>query len=136
MNLIKFLSNMQIEIFTVCDYAQNYGDKLVVNGIFSVIKASSFPTVHPVMSVVGRFAYDDTECGEKDYKIEFKDPNGGDFVPAADWKVMVLVEKDKIGYTNLVFSFGQLNFNFPGIYLIIFRTEGVERVFKLFVENE
>ena len=127
---------MQIEIFTVCDFAQNYNDRLVITGTFNAIKASSFPTVHPVMSIVGRFTYDNTECGEKDYRIEFKDPNGKDFVPAAAWKVMIQVEKDKIGYSNLVFSFGQLKFDFPGIYLIIFRTEGVERVFKLFVENE
>jgi hypothetical protein len=125
---------MQIEIFTVCDFAQNYGDKLIVTGTFSFIKVESFPAVHPALSIVGRFAYDDTECGEKDYKLEFKDPNGNDIVPPANWKVLVQVEKGKIGYSNLIFSFTQLQFNLPGIYKIRFQTDGIERVFKLFIE--
>lgn len=128
---------MQIEVFTVCDYAQSYGDKLVINGVFSTITASNFPAVHPVMSIVGRFAYEDIENGEKNYTLEFKDPNGKDFVQPAQWKVLVQTERGKIGYSNLVFSLGQLRFEVPGVYNLIFRTDdGIERIFKLFVEQQ
>jgi len=45
---------MQIAIFTLCDYAQNYGGKSIIVGTFNQISSKSFPFVHNTFSIVGR----------------------------------------------------------------------------------
>lgn len=54
---------MKIDIFTLCDSAQEYNGKLVIIGTFNNISAPQFPALHPGFSLVARIIFDETEKG-------------------------------------------------------------------------
>lgn len=124
---------MEVEIFTLCDNAQIYDGKLVIVGTFNQITSVVIPTIYPFFSIVGRISYEYTEIGVKPYKITFSDPDGTDVFPPFEWKADVKVEPNKIGYINFNINLNQINFTKVGLYKLHLQSEGIDRIFKLFV---
>ena len=58
---------MNIEIFTLCDYAQSNNNKLTIVGTFDSFNAEKFPFTHPFFSIVARIRYNQDEIKEKKY---------------------------------------------------------------------
>ena len=68
---------MDIQIFTLCDSAQEYNGKLVIVGAFNEITASSFPAVHPEMAIVVRTIIENEDKEGHDVEISaFKSDTG------------------------------------------------------------
>ena len=122
---------MQIEIFTMCDSAQDYMGKLVIVGTFNHIHTNVLPVMSPGFSIAGRIEY--TEGGVKGYKLSIKDPDNNDFIPSHNWSSEVKMENDYIGHTNFCLSLNQIVFNKAGMYRVILETEDVSREYKFFV---
>ncbi len=66
---------MNVDIFTLCDNAQEYNGKLVIIGTFNRIYAKSFPTLHPEFALVARVIFNEKERGihHIDYFIKKND---------------------------------------------------------------
>jgi len=124
---------MNIEIFTVCDSAQTYDNKLVIVGTFNQITTNELPITYPSFSIVGRMCYEYTEMGTKQYRLTLSDPNNNDIVPPIEWKAAVKVEPDKNAYINFNINLNQIQFSKVGIYKLHLLSEGIDRIFKLFV---
>lgn len=122
---------MQIEIFTMCDSAQDYMGKLVIVGTFNHIHTNVLPVMSPGFSIAGRIEY--TEGGVKGYKLSIKDPDNNDFIPSHNWSSEVKMENEYIGHTNFCLSLNQIVFNKAGMYRVILETEDVSREYKFFV---
>ena len=122
---------MQIEIFTMCDSAQDYMGKLVIVGTFNHIHTNVLPVMSPGFSIAGRIEY--TEGGVKGYKLSIKDPDNNDFIPSHNWSSEVKMENEHIGHTNFCLSLNQIVFNKAGMYRVILETEDVSREYKFFV---
>ena len=110
---------MEIEIFTVCDYAQDMNGKLVIVGTFDAIFAKTFPAVHPSLSIVGRLRFADKEAGNHQFKMSFKNESGVELVPTLDGNLSV--SKPLVGNhstVNIVINLNQIKFDNPGKYNI------------------
>jgi hypothetical protein len=67
---------MHVDIFTLCDFAQESGGKLTIVGAFDTVFARQFPAVHPFMCLAVRLRFYIHEEGAHAMKIEFAGPDG------------------------------------------------------------
>lgn len=63
---------MKVDIFTLCDSAQEYNGKLVIVGTFNSIYAEQFPTLHPEFALVARLVFDENERGKHHVNFSIK----------------------------------------------------------------
>lgn len=124
---------MQIEIFTVCDNAQNYQGKTVIVGTFNKIISKQYPFVYQGFSIVGRIAYE--ECGEKEYTLSFISPTGINVIEPLNWKMHVNANEG-VEYADFALALNQIRFEAPGIYEIKLETEELTRIFKLYLVEQ
>jgi len=54
---------MKLELFTLCDFAADYGGKLSVVGIFDTLGAKQVPAVHPQCAVAAKMRFEKIEEG-------------------------------------------------------------------------
>lgn len=66
-----------VDIFTLCDSAQDYNGKLVICGAFNILKLNSIPNNIVDLTIVSRFSFEkkgddeiEVEVGIKKYKTE------------------------------------------------------------------
>jgi len=108
---------MEIEIFTLCDYAQDYVGKLTVVGTFDVIMAANFPAIHPTCSIAGRLRFSEKEVGIHGFKLKLINEKGDDLIQAIEGDIEV--KKPEIGNhsaVNFSLNLFQLKFDNPGKY--------------------
>lgn len=123
---------MQIDIFTLCDNAQNYDGKAVIVGTFNQINSNKFPFVYtPSFSIVGRIGYE--IGGEKDFKLSFLSPEGKLMVPPFIWKTTVVAEEGKLGYIDFNLLFNQIHFDVPGTYIFRLESDDIQRELPLYL---
>ena len=128
---------MQIEIFTICDFAQNYGDKLVLSGVVNRVLTGVVPSIGPALSVVVRTSYEPGEDGDKSFELSFLDSEGKEWLPKASLNSKVVVNPDHgIANTNLVITISQPVYRLFGCYSVILKTEAQTRTLKLFVQQK
>ena len=68
---------MEIEIFTLCDFAQDNNSKLTVVGTFDSIYSKQFPFAQQSFSVACRLRFSEKETGAHDMRLRFTDSKGG-----------------------------------------------------------
>lgn len=110
---------MEIEIFTLCDYAQDYSGKLLVVGTFDVITSQNFPCVHPSCSIAGRLRFSEKEVGPHELKLRLTNSSDLDIVPPIEGQIQI--NKPEVGnYStiNFAITMGQLKFESAGKYSI------------------
>lgn len=122
---------MQIDIFTLCDYAQNYAGKSFIIGTFNQISSKSFPFVYNSFNVVGRIGY--KTLGIKKLKLEVLDPKGVDVISPIDWNVDVGKDNTKIAFVEFNIALNQVQFREPGTYEVKLYCEDEVRVLTLYV---
>ena len=117
---------MEIEIFTLCDFAQDNNSKLTVVGTFDSINSKQFPYVHGSFSVACRLRFSEKEIGIRDMQLRFSDGKGGEILKPIEAQMNVTQPKNgQYTAVNLVFNFGQVKFDKPGRYS-----------FELYIDNE
>ena len=101
---------MQIAIFTLCDYAQNYGGK-------SIIVGTEYETP-----------------GTKRLKLEILDPNGENVVLPIEWSNEInMPDPTKIASVEFNIALNQVQFKEAGTYEVKLYCENEIRVSKLYV---
>ena len=118
--------SMEIEIFTLCDFAQDNNGKLTVVGTFDGIHSKQFPFVQSNFSVTCRLRFSEKETGQHDMRLRFIDANGKELIQPIEGQ-MNIPGPTNGQYTtiNLVFNFNQVKFDKAGRYS-----------FELFIDNE
>src|SRR5678815_2114453 len=71
---------MEIEIFTLCDFAQDNNSKLTVVGTFDSIHSKQFPFVQAGFSVACRLRFSEKETGEHHMRLRFIDVDGKEVI--------------------------------------------------------
>ena len=108
---------MEIEIFTLCDFAQDNGGKLIIVGTFDSLGAKNFPVRHPACSVACRMRFAKKEFGPHTITIRFIDQQNNELVQPLEAEIMV--EQPKVGdhsTINLVINYNNIEFKSPGRY--------------------
>ena len=75
---------MEIEIFTLCDFAQDNQSKLTIVGTFDSINAKQFPTQHPACSIACRLRFSSKEAGEHTFKLRLIDSDGKEIIQSIE----------------------------------------------------
>lgn len=108
---------MEIEIFTLCDFAQDNNGKLIIVGTFDSIAAKTFPVRHPACSLACRLRFAKKEFGPHTATIRFIDQQNAELVQPLEAEIMV--GEPKIGdhsTINLVINYNNIEFKNPGRY--------------------
>ena len=117
---------MEIEIFTLCDFAQDNNSKLTVVGTFDSINSKQFPYVHASFSVACRLRFSEKEIGVQDMQLRFSNAKGEEIIKPID--AQMTIQPPRNGHysaANIVFNFGQVKFDTAGRYS-----------FELYIDNE
>ena len=117
---------MEIEIFTLCDFAQDNNSKLTVVGTFDSIQSRQFPFVQQSFSVACRLRFSEKETGPHDMRLKFTDGNKVELIKPIEGQMNIAQPKNgQYSAVNLVFNFNQVKFEKAGRYS-----------FELFIDDE
>lgn len=128
---------MKIDIFTLCDNAQEYSGKLVIVGTFNEIYAEKFPATHPEMAIVARTIIEDENLESHDLEISAINAETGKPALIQPFKTRLDTKgnKGKPVYSNLILRMNNILIQEPGKYIIKFCIDGMERETVLMVRN-
>lgn len=108
---------MEIEIFTLADFAQDNQSKLTVVGTFDSINARQFPVQHPSCAIACRLRFSAKETGEHLFRLRLIDAAGKEIIPAVEGNIQIGQSPvAEITSINIVINFNQLQFEKPGRY--------------------
>jgi hypothetical protein len=108
---------MEIEIFTLCDFAQDNNSKLTVVGTFDSIHSKQFPFVQANFSVACRLRFSEKETGPHDMQLRFTDGNKKEIIKPIEGQMNIATPKNgQYSAVNLVFNFNQIKFEKAGRY--------------------
>lgn len=117
---------MEIEIFTLCDFAQDNNGKLTVVGTFDGINTKQFPFTQASFSVACRLRFAEKETGAHDIRLRFIDIEGKELLQPIQGQMNIPKPTNgQYSTINLVFNIGQLKFDKAGRYS-----------FELFIDDE
>jgi hypothetical protein len=96
---------MHVDIFTLCDFAQESGGKLTLVGAFDTVFARQFPAMHPFMCLAMRLRFYIHEEGTHPIRIEFAGQDGGTVVNPIEGELSVLDFSGSSRVVHSVFNF-------------------------------
>lgn len=116
---------MEIDIFAICDFAQDMNGKLVIVGTFDTIFTPDLPVVHPMCSVAVRFRFNRNEVGQHSFRVSFLDGNGKEFLPPTSGDINVQIKSSiDEGRVNIVLGIGMLKLSSYGKYYVNLSLDG------------
>ncbi len=80
---------MTVEVFTLCDFAQDNLGKLTIIGAFDALTVKEFPAVHPFMCVAARIRFAVYELGSHAIKVDIRSPEGEALLPSLEGSMSV-----------------------------------------------
>ena len=117
---------MEIEIFTLADFAQDNYSKLTIVGTFDSINVKQFPVTHPACTVACRLRFAVKESGSHDFKLRLIDSAGKEVIQPIEGNIEIGPPANgQFTSINIVVNFNQLQFAAAGRYS-----------FELYVDND
>ena len=108
---------MEIEIFTLSDFAQDNNSKLTIVGTFDAIHAKQFPVQHPACTIACRLRFSVKEAGSHDFKLRLIDAAGKEIIKPIEGNINIGAPPNgQFNSINIVVNFNQLKFEIPGRY--------------------
>lgn len=108
---------MEIEIFTLADFAQDNHSKLTIVGTFDAIQAKQFPVLHPACTIACRLRFADKEAGNHDFKLRLIDTSGKEIIQPIQGNINInQAANGQFSSVNIVINFNQLKFEKTGRY--------------------
>ena len=106
---------MEIEIFTLCDFAQDNNGKLTVVGTFDGINSKQFPFTQANFSVACRLRFSEKETGNHELRLRFIDIDGKELLqPIRGQMNIPKPTNGQYSTVNLVFNLSQIKFEKAG----------------------
>jgi hypothetical protein len=106
---------MEIEIFTLADFAQDNNSKLTIVGTFDSINAQQFPVAHPACTIACRLRFAAKEAGNHDFKLRLIDVAGKEVIKPIEGNInMTAPPNGQFASINIVVNFNQLKFEAAG----------------------
>lgn len=108
---------MEIEIFTLSDFAQDNNSKLTIVGTFDSINAKQFPVQHPACTIACRMRFAAKEAGPHDFKLRLIDAGGKEIIKPIEGNINIGTPPNgQLASINIVVNFNQLKFDTAGRY--------------------
>lgn len=116
---------MEVEIFTLCDFAQEAFGKLTIVGTFDHVFSESFPAFHPQCTIVARIRFLQSEGVHHKISIQFLDQNNKAFIPSINGDVEVNMPNDtNSAIFHVVASINQINLQEPSECTVNLNVDG------------
>jgi hypothetical protein len=116
---------MEVEIFTLCDYAQDTNGKTTIVGTFDTINAPTYPFVIPTCSIALRIRFTRAEAGRHQFKVSFVNEDGQNLLPEFGGEgVIVIAPGNDHATLNACLGIGQLAIPRAGKYSIDLVVDG------------
>lgn len=108
---------MEVEIFTLSDYAENFNGKLTIVGTFDAISSNAFPVAQPICALSLRLRFSEKETGNNKVNIRLIDESSKE-LNKIDGDLTVINPANGSNYSsvNLVMKFNNLKFETEGQY--------------------
>lgn len=127
---------MNVNILTLCDFAQDNNGKLTIVGVYDLIVAKKVPFKKHLF-FVARICFDAEDCEKKhNLKVTIFDEKKQEALISPVTNELPIEENKKKVYCNLIFDFGNLAFPSDGIYNFKLEVDGKEFSTSLNVELE
>ncbi|HEX7845032.1 MAG TPA: hypothetical protein VF476_04465 [Chitinophagaceae bacterium] len=108
---------MELEIFTLCDFAQDNNSKLTIIGTFDSINSRQFPVSHPLCSIACRTRFAAKEAGNHNFRLRLIDGSGKEIIQPVQGDITIGVPSNgQFASVNVVINFNQLQFEKAGRY--------------------
>ena len=108
---------MEIEIFTLSDFAQDNNSKLTIVGTFDSINSKQFPVAHPACAIACRLRFAAKESGEHNFKLRLIDSKGKEIIQPIEGNISIgNPPNGQFASINIVVNFNQLKFETAGRY--------------------
>lgn len=108
---------MEIEIFTLADFAQDNNSKLTIVGTFDSIQSKQFPVAHPACSIACRLRFGASETGHHSFKLRLIDSAGNEPIQPIEGNINIGAPPNgQFSSINIVVNFNQLKFEKAGRY--------------------
>jgi hypothetical protein len=108
---------MEIEIFTLADFAQDNQSKLTVVGTFDSIQSKQFPVAHPSCSIACRLRFGTKETGSHEFRLRLIDEAGKETIQPVEGNINIGTPPNgQFSTINIVINFNQLQFEKAGRY--------------------
>jgi hypothetical protein len=108
---------MEIEIFTLSDFAQDNNSKLTIVGTFDSINVKQFPVTHPACTIACRLRFAAKESGSHDFKLRLIDAKGKETIQPIEGNINIGTPPNgQFTSINIVVNFNQLQFPEAGRY--------------------
>ena len=116
---------MELEIFSLADFAQDNQSKLTIVGTFDSIHSKQFPISHPSCAIACRMRFGSSEAGDHDFRLRLIDSGGKDMIQAIEGRMQIVVPPNgQLTSINIVINFNQLKFEKPGRYSFELHVDG------------
>jgi hypothetical protein len=116
---------MKIELFTLSDFAADYGGKLSVVGVFDTLFARQAPVVHPAWSIAVKIRFEKIEEGKKKIRLSISDADGKTVLPPLEMSVDANTPPNQhTGTFQIVANIGGVKFDQFGEYSIDLAIDG------------
>ena len=120
---------MQVEIFTLCDFARVYGNQLSIMGTIDALFIPSFPMRHLGFSIACKVNFLSSEAGEHTIRIDFIDQDARPILNP-QVKTVEVVPNPELRQSSFVIAVRvpPLDFHRPGTYSTRLTVDGSEHV--------
>jgi len=111
---------MEVELFTLCDFAEDMGNgKLVIVGTFDIIFVKSPPAVHPSCAIAARIRVHKDEGGKHKLKLSISDSKSSDLIPPIEGEFSASLPNDREStLVNFAINIGQLKLSDLGKHMV------------------
>ncbi|MDF9829343.1 hypothetical protein [Parabacteroides sp. PF5-6] len=129
---------MDVELFTLCDFAQINQEKFTIVGTFNSLFPQVFPFRYSSFYVACRIRLEKGEEGDKAFSFSIREnkPNGKDLITPVKGDIHVVPDDNIDAYiSNFVLSFNNIEFTEPAHYNVVFECCGFKKTIPLFVKK-
>lgn len=124
---------MNIQIFTLCEYAQSNNGKTTIVGTFNRIAPPVIPFVMPDIFVVVKMSF--TQDTEAIASITLREKGGADVAKAGEIPLKIRISNGREAIHDIVLRINQVPFQKPGEYEVVFRLGDEEYTTNLYVDQ-
>ena len=116
---------MIIEVFVICDGANDSHGKLNILGAFDTIVASEFPFIHPHCAIALRLRFDSANAQEHKIKLDLQSSSDDHLLASIDAVVKSSASPNATATANLIVNINALRFEKPGAYSFMLKIDGM-----------
>lgn len=115
--------DMRIDVFTICDFAQDNNNKLTIVGTYNRILSRVFPLTYNQITVALRLSFFPGESGDKHFSCSVLDPSGN-AVAVPITGTFNIGAVNELSTISAVFSFNNVAFIEAGHYSVSLDLDG------------